>query len=192
MRLSRIYTKKGDGGQSQLATGTTVVKDHLRLEAYGTVDELSCFLAQLYHMIEPTPPYTPLLPWLTEIQHELFDLGGELSFPENDPFLQKLPGKIADKHILRLEQQIDQMNDDLEPLKNFILPGGCPEASGSHVCRALSRRAERRLVTLMKEEKVREELLRYLNRLSDWFFVLSRTLTHRGNHKEILWEQNRS
>ena len=192
MRLSKIYTKAGDSGQTALATGKKELKCHSRLTAYGTVDELSCFLAQLHHFLTQEAVFQTYLGSVRRIQHELFDLGGELSFPEKDPYLEKLPCKITEETIQKLEEEMDQMSHHLPALKNFILPGGSLVASTAHICRSICRRAERELVALMQKEEVRKELLRYLNRLSDWLFVLSRTLVKLEGKKEILWEQKRS
>lgn len=192
MRLSRIYTKAGDSGDTQLATGAKVAKSHRRIRCYGDVDELASFVALLYHSINHIENLKTYAQLLRNIQQELFDLGGELSFPENDPYLQKIPSTIADEQILRLEREMDSMNEHLTTLKNFILPGGSTAAAQSHICRTICRRAERELVALMAEENVRPELLRYLNRLSDWFFVFARTLVRLEGGDEILWEQKRS
>ncbi|MCY4381109.1 MAG: cob(I)yrinic acid a,c-diamide adenosyltransferase [Proteobacteria bacterium] len=192
MRLTKIYTKTGDQGHTQLATGgAKVPKDHIRIQAYGDIDELSCFVGDLVsHALAYDLPKTYQSMCQT-IQQELFDIGGELSFPEDKPITDYSPCYLRASSSLRLEQEIDTMNSDLEHLKNFIVPGGHPLGSKSHICRAVSRRAERSLVHLAQQENVRQELLQYLNRLSDWFFVLSRIINKHYQHPEVLWNQAR-
>ena len=164
-RLSRIYTRTGDDGTTGLGDGSRVPKDSLRVEAFGTVDELNSAIGVLL----ATPGIPPgVSASLTEVQHELFDLGGELCIPGHRV--------IAAEHVTRLEKSLDEFNDALPPLKEFILPGGGPAAAACHLARAIARRAERRMWTLARAEKVSPEVAQYLNRLSDLLFVLARVL----------------
>lgn len=178
-RLSRIYTRTGDKGTTGLGNNKRVPKDHPRIEAIGAVDELNAWLGLLlaHH------PSEPLGQALTRIQHELFDLGGELSIP---------PAAIIDAaQVQALEQVLDKLNEKLPPLKEFILPGGAVTAGLCHLARATCRRAERRLVGLSKEETINTESLKYLNRLSDVLFVMARTLTREAGEPEILWKKGK-
>src|SRR5215470_9208263 len=164
-RLSKIYTRTGDDGTTGLGDGTRVPKDGERVEAYGTVDELNSAIGVL--LAVPALPSNVTV-CLTEIQHELFDLGGELCIPGHHV--------ITAEHVLRLEEVLDGFNDPLPPLKEFILPGGGPAAAACHLARTVARRAERRVLTLAKAESVDPEVIKYLNRLSDLLFVLARVL----------------
>ncbi len=183
-RLSKIYTRTGDDGTTGLGDGTRVPKDGPRVEAYGTVDELNSTIGVL--MAVPATPPLPyaVLACLTEIQHELFDMGGELCIPGHRV--------ITDAHVTRLEETLDGFNDSLPPLKEFILPGGGPAAAACHVARTVARRAERRVLTLSREEAVAPEVLKYLNRLSDLLFVLARVLARHEQGTEVLWRHDRS
>jgi cob(I)alamin adenosyltransferase len=180
-RLSKIYTRTGDDGTTGLGDGTRVPKDGPRVEAYGTVDELNSTIGVL--LAVPALPDT-VISCLTEIQHELFDMGGELCIPGHRV--------ITDGHVTRLETTLDAFNDALPPLKEFILPGGGPAAAACHVARTVARRAERRVLTLSREEPVAPEVLKYLNRLSDLLFVLARVLARHEQGTEVLWKHNRS
>ena len=178
-RLSKIYTRTGDDGTTGLGDGSRVRKDSARVEAYGTVDELNSAVGVLLAV--------PALPeavnaCLTEVQHELFDMGGELSIPGHR--------MIGAAQVTRLEQALDGFNDALPPLK-FILPGGGPAAAACHVARAIARRAERRVWALARSEEVSPELLKYLNRLSDLLFVLARVLARHERGAEVLWRHDR-
>src|SRR3974390_2653052 len=159
-RLSRIYTRTGDDGTTGLGDGTRVPKDSLRVEAFGAVDELNSAIGVLLATPEVPPGVAACL---TEGQHELFDLGGELCIPGHRA--------VTAGQVTRLEKLLDEFNDSLPPLKEFILPGGGPTAAACHRARAIARRAERRVVTLAKHEAVSAEVSRYLNRLSDLLFV---------------------
>ena len=177
----KIYTKTGDKGQTSLFGGKRIAKDHLRIEAYGTVDELNAFTAVLHDQC----PYEEVKSTLAAIQSLLFNLGSVLaSDPEKD---YSLPG-IKPKHIEELENKMDSMDAVLPELKNFILPSGHPMVSAAHVCRTVCRRAERRLVTLSHESAISEINGIYLNRLSDYFFVLARYLGHMAGVPEIIWK----
>lgn len=187
-RLSKIYTRTGDKGTTGLGNGERVAKDHERVEAYGTVDELNCAIGVLL----ASPGLPPAVSsCLTEIQHELFDLGGELCIPGSRA--------ISAAHIERLEQQLDAFNEPLPALKEFILPGGGPMSAACHLARAIARRAERRVWTLvaleasapMPQERVNPEATRYLNRLSDLLFVIARVLSRQECGAEVLWRHER-
>ena len=179
-RLSKIYTRTGDDGTTGLGDGSRVPKDGARVEAYGTVDELNSTLGVL---LANTGLPEKVVSCLTEIQHELFDMGGELC----------IPGHVAIKaeQITRLEAELDEFNDALPPLKEFILPGGGPAAAACHIARTVARRAERRVLTLSREETVSPEVLKYLNRLSDLLFVLARVLARHERGAEVLWRHDR-
>lgn len=179
-RLSRIYTRTGDDGTTGLADGSRVAKASTRVEAYGTIDELNATLGLVLAAAIPAPVRVTL----TRIQHELFNLGGELATPGGDPLVKA--GDVA-----RLEQELDAFNAALPPLKEFILPGGGTAAAACHLARTVARRAERRLAALAAEETVNPAGLHYLNRLSDLLFVLCRVLTRAAAGEEILWESAR-
>lgn len=180
-RLSKIYTRTGDDGTTGLGDGTRVPKDGDRVEAYGTVDELNSVLGVL--LAVPGLP-ADITERLVEIQHELFDMGGELCIPGHHV--------ITAEHVTRLEQALDGFNDPLPPLKEFILPGGGPAAAACHLARTVARRAERRVLTLSRGEPVSPEVLKYLNRLSDLLFVLARVLARQECGSEVLWRHDRS
>jgi cob(I)alamin adenosyltransferase len=179
-RLSKIYTRTGDTGETGLGDGSRVAKDHARIEAIGAVDELNCSLGVL--LCEPLAGDVSDL--LTGIQHILFELGGELSIPGYD--------RIQAGHVTRLERELDHHNATLAPLKEFILPGGGRPGALCHLARAVCRRAERRLIALASKERVSAYCIQYLNRLSDLLFVLSRTLNHRQGHGDVLWQKGRT
>jgi len=179
-RLSKIYTRTGDDGTTGLGDGQRVRKDHARVEAYGAVDELNSTIGVL--LAVPNLPEV-MADCLTEIQHELFDLGGELCIPGSQA--------ITAPQIERLEQQLDGFNDPLPPLKDFILPGGGPMSAACHVARTVARRAERRVWTLAALETVNPEASRYLNRLSDLLFVIARVLSRHERGSEVLWRHER-
>ncbi|MBV8877534.1 MAG: cob(I)yrinic acid a,c-diamide adenosyltransferase [Gammaproteobacteria bacterium] len=180
-RLSRIYTRTGDDGTTGLGDGTRVAKDSPRVEAFGTVDELNSAIGVLLAIPDLPPAVSAAL---TEVQHELFDLGGELCIPGHRV--------IAAEHATRLESSLDGFNDALPPLKEFILPGGGPAAAACHMARAIARRAERRVWTLSRSEAVSPEAAKYLNRLSDLLFVLARVLARHERGTEVLWRHDRS
>ena len=179
-RLSKIYTRTGDDGTTGLGDGSRVPKDSLRVEAYGTVDELNSAIGVLLATPEVPPAVAACL---TEVQHELFDLGGELCLPGHHI--------ITAGHVTRLEESLDEFNDALPPLKEFILPGGGPAAAACHLARAIARRAERCVWTLAKAESVSPEVAKYLNRLSDLLFVLARVLARHERGVEVLWRHDR-
>jgi cob(I)alamin adenosyltransferase len=178
-RLSKIYTKTGDDGTTGLGDGTRVPKDSARVAAYGTVDELNSSIGIVLAQEIPAP----IREALTQIQHDLFDLGGELCIPGM--------AMVHEADVERLEQTLDGFNADLPALKDFILPGGGMAAACCHLARTVCRRAEREVVTLSRSETVRPEAVRYLNRLSDLLFVLSRVLARASGHGEVLWQHVR-
>lgn len=179
-RLSKIYTRTGDDGTTGLGDGSRVPKDSARVEAYGTTDELNSVLGVLLAVAGLPDAVSALL---TEVQHELFDLGGELCIPGHIV--------ITADHVTRLEKALDEFNDLLPPLKEFILPGGGPAAAACHLGRTVARRAERRVWSLARVETVNPEALRYLNRLSDLLFVLARVLARHERGSEVLWRHDR-
>jgi cob(I)alamin adenosyltransferase len=176
-RLSKIYTRTGDDGSTGLGDGTRVAKESLRVEAYGTVDETNSALGVMLAIPDLAPEIRRCL---TEVQHDLFDLGGELCIPGHL--------MINAGHVERLEKELDGFNADLPPLKEFILPGGGRAAAACHLARAICRRAERRCWSLARAETVSPEALKYLNRLSDLLFVIARVLARAG-HGEVVWRR---
>lgn len=178
-RLSKIYTRTGDDGTTGLGDGTRVAKDSARVTAYGTVDEANSAIGLL--LASEMPGDAREL--LTSVQHQLFDLGGELCIPGH--------AAIQDEDVDRLEQQLDRYNADLPALKDFILPGGGEAAARCHMARTIVRRAERETVTLSHHDAVRPQAVRYLNRLSDLLFVLARVLARAEGRGEVLWKHER-
>ena len=177
-RLSKIYTRTGDDGSTGLGDGSRTGKDSLRVEAYGTVDEANSAIGVVLAAGVPEPIHA----LLTSVQHQLFDLGGELC----------IPGHAAvDDDVTRLEQHLDHYNADLPPLKEFILPAGGEAAARCHVARTVVRRAERCAVALARAEEVRPQPVRYLNRLSDLLFVLCRVLSREDGQGEVTWQHER-
>jgi cob(I)alamin adenosyltransferase len=179
-RLSKIYTRTGDDGATGLGDGTRVAKDSARVGAYGTVDEANSCIGLLLACAEVPGDVRDLL---TRVQHQLFDLGGELCIPGH--------AAIADADIDALEARLDHYNDDLPALRDFILPGGGEAAARCHVARTVVRRAEREAVTLARHDAVRPQAIRYLNRLSDLLFVLARVLARASGQGEVLWDHDR-
>jgi cob(I)alamin adenosyltransferase len=178
-RLSKIYTRTGDDGSTGLGDGARVSKDSARVCAYGTVDEANSAIGLILACEIPAPVRDTLV----AVQHQMFDLGGELCIPGH--------AAIFDIDIDRLEQQLDAFNTDLPPLKDFILPGGNLAAAHCHLARTVCRRAEREVVTLSRHDAVRPEAIRYLNRLSDLLFVVARVLARASGHGEVLWNHDR-
>ena len=178
-RLSKLYTRTGDEGKTGLADGRRIDKDHPRIEAMGTVDELNSVLGVLIADLQ-IQHLSALCAVLEPIQHRLFDLGGELAVPGHDI--------IGESDVTHLEEMIDGYNADLEPLKNFILPGGSRCIASAHLARSVCRRAERRYLTLANEETVNTQARIYLNRLSDLLFVLARTIARQEQTPEVLWQ----
>ncbi len=180
-RLSKIYTRTGDDGTTGLGDGSRIAKDSLRVEAYGTVDEANSAIG-IVLAVDSVPDTVRRC--LTIVQHDLFDLGGELCIPGHKA--------IESDFIDRLESDLDQLNADLPPLKDFILPGGGEAAAACHLARTVVRRAERRVNSLRREEEVREEVLKYLNRLSDLLFVIARVLSRVESGQEVIWDRKRT
>ena len=182
--LSKIYTKKGDDGKTELGDGKRIVKFSTRVEAYGTVDELNAMIGTITSMnIE-----TKLDSCLERIQNDLFDLGADLCLPEETAGqMNTEPLRVEKSLTERLESEIDNMNKRIDPIRSFVLPGGSEIAAKLHLCRTICRRAERLVVKLIENEKVNKEVLKYLNRLSDWFFVAARVSNDDGK-KDILWK----
>ncbi len=179
-RLSKIYTRTGDKGTTGLGDGTRVNKDNERVEAYGDVDELNSTIGLLLTYELPQNIYDKL----TSIQHHLFDLGGELSIPGHVV--------ITHDHVSELEVFLDTLNAELQPLKEFILPGGTSAAAVCHIARCVCRRAERKTVTLQNTETVNNASVAYLNRLSDLLFVIARYLNKMASKSDILWNHDRN
>ncbi len=179
-RLSRIYTRTGDDGSTGLGDGTRVPKEHPRVEAYGTVDEANCAVGMVL-AVQGLP--SDVVQVLTDVQHDLFDLGGELCIPGHRA--------IQASNVERLELALDGFNETLPPLKEFILPGGGPAAAACHLARTVTRRAERRVWALARVEEVAAEVPQYLNRLSDLLFVVARVLARHEHGNEVLWRHRR-
>ncbi len=179
-RLSRIYTRTGDKGTTGLGDGSRTDKDNLRVEAFGSVDELNSVIGMLATHELPDAISRELV----EIQNDLFDIGGELCIPGHSV--------VTDNQVERLERMLDALNEDLQPLKEFILPGGTPAAAVCHLARTVCRRAERRVVSLAREESISEPGLRYLNRLSDLLFVMARSLNSTAGVDDVLWQRGRN
>ena len=177
-RLSKIYTRTGDDGTTGLGDGTRVEKTHARIEAYGTVDEANSAIGMVLAVAGLPQDVTSAL---TQIQHELFDLGGELAVPGYRA--------ITQAHVDGLEQVLDRFNEPLPPLKEFILPGGGPAAAACHLARSITRRAERCAWALARQDKVAPEVMQYLNRLSDLLFVVARVLARHESGQEVLWKR---
>jgi cob(I)alamin adenosyltransferase len=178
-RLSKIYTRTGDDGSTGLGDGSRIAKDSPRVAAYGTVDELNSAIGMVLAQEIPAS----IREALTLIQHDLFDLGGELCIPGMT--------MVHDADVDRLENTLDGFNADLPALKDFILPGGGMAAACCHLARTVCRRAEREVVSLSRESPVRGEAIRYLNRLSDLLFVIARVLARASGHGEVLWQHER-
>lgn len=178
-RLTKIYTRTGDNGTTGLGDGGRTDKDDPRIEAIGDVDELNSILGML--LACPLPEKIP--PILTDIQHDLFDLGSELSIPGAQ--------SISDAQVTKLEKTLDDINWTLPPLKEFILPGGGQAAATCHLARAVCRRAERRMVTLEQRDTLNPASMRYINRLSDLLFVLARFIAREAGEGEVFWSRER-
>ena len=184
--LSKIYTRTGDKGTTALGSGERVPKHSLRIEAYGTVDETNATIGMVrLHLGDADPKLDAML---LRIQNDLFDLGADLCVPDRGQKLEYEPLRMVDAQVKRLEQEIDEMNAELKPLRSFVLPGGTPAAAALHMARTISRRAERLMVALAGEanEPVGPAALKYINRLSDFLFVASRYVNDRGK-SDVLW-----
>ncbi len=184
IKLNKIYTKTGDGGNTALGNGERVLKDSLRVSAYGNVDELNASIGVV------TLYATQVLKGkLKNIQNDLFDLGADLCVPISKKNNHRL--RLSKGQIETLEADIDKMNEILEPLNSFILPGGCESATFLHLARTICRRAERSVVSLKSQEEINNNTLVYLNRLSDWLFVASR-VQNQENSSEVLWSPGKN
>src|SRR6476659_2541489 len=194
LAINRVYTRTGDAGETGLAGGQRVAKDSLRIEAYGTVDELNATIgvarATAEEAIASHAQLAELDTILKRVQHELFNVGSILATLTED--VHPRQARITQTEITRLETEIDRMNAGLPALRSFVLPGGCRLNAELHVCRTVCRRAERVCVALAREERVNAETIQYLNRLSDALFVWSRWASHTLGVSEILWEPNRA
>ena len=179
-RLSKIYTRTGDAGTTGLGNGNRVSKNSLRIHTLGEVDEANAAIGIM--LCEELPDDVRVL--LTNVQHDLFDLGGEVCIPGME--------MITTKQVEHLEEELDRFNDDLEPLKDFILPGGTRAAALAHQARTVCRRAERMIVALSQEEAVNDAPRQYLNRLSDLLFVLGRVLNRAGGRGDVLWQKRKN
>ena len=180
----KIYTKKGDKGKTQLLGGSIVDKNHIKLDCYGTIDELNSFIGNIYDQEINTFHKKKLL----KIQNQLFNLGSIISFDGKKNSI-KLP-HITTQNIKMLEKAIDKMEEDLPILQNFILPSGHPTASKCHIARTVCRRAERNLIALSQEEEINTLHIQYLNRLSDYLFILARAILKENDIPEIEWQKN--
>ena len=182
VNLTRIYTRLGDSGETHLGDMSRVPKTHPRIEAYGTVDECNAQIAVALTIPDMPPRF---LPWLQRVQNDLFDVGADIAAPE-DPDSERERLRVTPEQTAWLEQRCDEVNAELSPLRSFVLPGGSPAAAHLHVCRTVCRRAERLAVDC--GDQVSAEVVRYLNRLSDLLFILSRAA---NAGEEPLWEPGR-
>ncbi|WP_305986664.1 cob(I)yrinic acid a,c-diamide adenosyltransferase [Roseibium sp. MMSF_3544] len=182
--LNKIYTKTGDDGTTALGTGERRPKSDLRIEAYGTVDETNAVVGLVrLHTAADAPVIDTVL---GRIQNDLFDLGADLATPETDQDLGYEPLRMTDAQVSAIESAIDELNSELSPLRSFVLPGGSGASAYLHLARTVSRRAERLMVDLASSEKINPAAVRYMNRLSDYFFVASRYLNGKGE-SDVLW-----
>jgi cob(I)alamin adenosyltransferase len=194
LAINRVYTRQGDQGETALAGGQRVPKDGPRIAAYGAVDELNSFLgvarSTVMEMAPATPRLAVLAAILLRVEHELFNLGSILATLPED--VHPKQARITGAETAQLEREMDHMNEELPPLRSFVLPGGCRLNAELHVCRTVCRRAERDLVNLARAESVPPETVKYLNRLSDALFVWSRWASHLAGAPETLWEPNQA
>jgi cob(I)alamin adenosyltransferase len=191
VRITKVYTRVGDKGETGLVGGKRVPKDSPRIDAYGTIDELNSIvgLARVFNEedLDAGEAHQFLDRVLCQIQDELFDLGSELATPPE--FFQEGMYRVSQKEIDRIEKLIDQCQKDLEPLKSFILPGGGRVGAYLHQCRTVCRRAEREILRLSRAEEINHDAIKYMNRLSDLFFVLSRWISKQTGEQEYLWQR---
>jgi len=180
--VSKIYTKTGDKGMTSLVGGTRISKDHLKIETYGTVDELNSWIG----VLRDSPENASRKDILKEIQDRLFTLGADLA-AEPEQTKRKIPD-LFESDIELLEREMDKMNEEIPPLKAFVLPGGHQSVSFAHVARTVCRRAERHVIRLSREEEVNPMIIQYLNRLSDYLFVVSRKITQELQTEEVAWK----
>jgi cob(I)alamin adenosyltransferase len=187
--LTKIYTKTGDDGSTALGTGLRLKKTHPRIAAYGTVDETNAAIGLASVLLGDTEADRQAGIWLAEIQNDLFDLGADLCVPDNGQPLPYTPLRMVESQVLRLERQIDAMNAQMKPLASFVLPGGSKAGAALHVARTVCRRAERAVIELseMEGESVSRPVREYMNRLSDFLFVVSRFVNDKGS-QDVLWK----
>ena len=194
LAINRVYTKRGDSGETSLAGGQHRPKDDLRIQAYGTLDELNAFIGlarqSAIEAALSAPALNELATILLRVQHELFNAGSILATLPED--VHPKQARITTAETKQLEREIDRMNEELPPLGSFVLPGGSRLNAELHACRTVCRRAERITVALARSEPIDPEIVRYLNRLSDALFVWSRWASHRMGIPEVLWEPNRA
>jgi cob(I)alamin adenosyltransferase len=190
VRINQVYTKTGDGGETALVGGQRVGKDNLRIECYGTVDEVNAALGLVRTALGASAAGPRLAPVIARIQNELFNLGAELATPDADRRARS--PAVADRHVTALEGEIDELNEALPPLRSFILPGGGWTSSYFHLARTLCRRAERLTVALARTAPLGEHAVRYLNRLSDALFVFGRWAALQEGADEPLWEPDKT
>jgi cob(I)alamin adenosyltransferase len=193
--ISKVYTKSGDKGDTMLASGERVGKETLRIRSYGEIDELNAVIGMMRIEVGRDPKRAGAEVFLDEldaqlgrIQQELFNLGAELSTPIDDADNHALRLFVDDRHVERLEVELDGWNANLAPLRSFVLPGGGPIGAAAHVARTVCRRAEREVVALSRQAVVRPAAVRYVNRLSDYFFVVARCVADRLGYAEVLWD----
>lgn len=191
VRLTRIYTKGGDQGETSLGNGARVAKHDPRVAAYGTVDEANAAVGLARLHLGSTEAEADADQILARVQNDLFDLGADLCRPEKGAPSDPPPLRMTAGQVARLEREIDRLNADLAPLTSFILPGGTAGAAHLHLARTVVRRAEREMTALARSEAVNPEAIRYVNRLSDLFFVLARVLNN-GGAQDVLWEPGRN
>ncbi len=187
----KIYTKTGDDGSTGLFGGGRIRKSDPRIECFGTIDELNASIGLAAAAVEgqaSTPSEYEMKNWLRQIQHELFNIGSHLATPAESPSAAKLP-PLDEMMIGRLEMQIDQAEEQLAPLRQFILPAGSEDACRLHLARTICRRAERRIVAFAMDRPVPRLIITYLNRLSDWLFVMARLSNHRAGVEDVPWEK---
>ena len=183
MARYKVYTKGGDKGRTSLVGGQRIEKASLRLEAYGTTDELNAQLGWLAAQIVGVRPYG----FVVRVQHQLFVIGGYLATPSD---AESKPCQVKAEHVEAIEHEIDWMDEELPELSAFVIPGGSAQCAAAHVCRTVCRRAERAVLRLGQQELVDPEVVRYLNRLSDYLFVLSRWLIHQCGGEELYWRND--
>lgn len=191
VRINKVYTRTGDRGETALVGGKRVPKDSPRIDAYGTIDELNSIvgLARVFNeeCLDAGEGHRFLDGVLCRIQDELFDIGSELATPPE--YFQEGMYRVSEEEILRIEKLIDQCQEDLEPLMSFILPGGGRVGAYLHQCRTVCRRAEREILRLSRTEDINDRVIKYINRLSDLFFVLSRWIAKQTGEQEYLWQR---
>jgi cob(I)alamin adenosyltransferase len=191
VRINKVYTRTGDKGETALVGGKRVPKDSVRIDAYGTIDELNSIvgLARVFNeeCLDAGEGHRFLDGVLCRIQDELFDIGSELATPPE--FFQDGMYRVGEEEITRIEKLIDQCQEDLEPLNSFILPGGGRVGAYLHQCRTVCRRAEREILRLSRTEAINDCMIKYVNRLSDLFFVLSRWIAKQTGEQEYLWQR---